>query len=77
VTRAEIRHDDIEVGDWLDGPFLSNGHGRVTDIRPYRCSPLCLRCQGGQCPDREGWRYLVFQDGAEITITPGGYWPGS
>lgn len=70
-----IRHDEIEVGDWLDmRGFGSDRHGVVAAIRPYRCGLL------GHDPKRcehADWRYLVFQDGVEVTITPGGAWPGA
>ena len=72
-----IRQDAIEVGDWLDGAFLSDAHGAVTAIEPYACSSLCQGCHGAGCAERAGWRYLVLRDGTEITITPGGLFPAS
>src|SRR4051812_9157890 len=73
--QAFIRHDDIAVGDWLDGAFLSDAHGPVVAIERYRCSAQCRNCRGGGCAERAGWRYIVLRDRTEITITPGGLWP--
>lgn len=65
-TQGPIRVDDLQVGDVIaiDSAPWTLTYGPIVAIRPY-VSTVAPH------PD---WRYAVFANGVEVTMTPGGAW---
>jgi hypothetical protein len=65
-TTGPVPTDDLRVGDVIaieSAPWTLT-YGPIVAIKPYRSTVA-------PHPD---WRYAVFANGVEITMTPGGAW---
>ena len=65
-TKGPVPVDDLRVGDVIvvDSAPWTLSYGPIVAIKPY-VSTVAPH------PD---WRYAVFANGVEVTMTPGGRW---
>jgi len=65
-TEGPVAVDDLRVGDVvaIPGAAWTLSYGPIVAIRPYLSAVA----------PRPGWRYAVFANGVEVTMTPGSSW---